>query len=123
MLCMHEFGRELRYGLAAEAIAAVECPLDTAVLQIQNHPQHLQSLLLSRILSALAFGVGQFRRAEVFGLDRATRALAVALMNLRESGAVPAGSWEGAVDHAGAAQLGLQRTVTPCAPADDGANG
>ena len=102
-LAMTDFGKELRYGLTAEMIAGIENPLSAAVAQIEKHPEHLQSLLLARIVSALTFGVGQFRRAEVFGLDRPTRALAVALMNVRAADSVPVAMWESAVDAAGAA--------------------
>ena len=102
-LAMPDFAKELRSGLTADMVAAIQDPLATAVAQIEEHPQHLQSLLLARIVSALTFGVGQFRRAELFGLDRPTRALAVALMNVRDAGSIPLAMWERAVDAAGTA--------------------
>lgn len=108
-LSIEEFSRELKYGVAVDAIAAIDDPLDAVVSRIEEHPQHLQSLLLARILSAHAFGTGFFRKAEVYGLDRATRALAVALGNARASGNHPNQAWESAVDAAGAAQLGRER--------------
>jgi hypothetical protein len=112
-LTIQEFSRELRYGIAPEAIAAVADPLAAALVLIEEHPQHLQALLLARILSALAFGAGQFRKAEVFGLDRPTRALAVALANVRAAGSMPHALWESAVDAAGAAQLRGPREKPP----------
>jgi hypothetical protein len=103
-LSIQEFSRELRYGIPPDTIAAIGDPITAALGLIEEHPQHLQALLLARILSALTFGAGTFRKAEVFGLDRPARALAVALENVRTAGSVPNAVWESAVDAAGAAQ-------------------
>ena len=107
---MTEFNDELRRGVRADAVAAVDDAMGAAVLQIEQHPLHLQSQLLARILSALTFGVGHFRRSEVFALDRGTRTLVVALADQRAGGGMPVEVWEQAVDAAGAAQLQLAGT-------------
>ena len=112
-LSIQEFTRELRYGIPPDAIAAIGEPLAAAIGLIEEHPQHLQALLLARILSALSSGNGEFRKAEVFGLDRPTRALAVALENVRTAGSVPDATWQSAVDAAGAAQAHGPREKAP----------
>jgi hypothetical protein len=119
-LSIQEFSRELRYGVAASTVATVEDPLGAALVVIEAHPQHLQSLLLARILTALTYGVGQFRKAEVFGLDRGMRAVAIALGNVRTEGTLPNEKWESAVDAAGAAQLGAKPADTAAAGRDAG---
>jgi hypothetical protein len=112
-LSMQEFNEELRRGLDSGVATAVVDPLTAAVTQIQAHPHQLQSLLLARILSALTFGVGHFRRAEVFGLDRATRVLVVALESASQLLTMPNAVWQSAVDAAGAAQLGTHDPEPP----------
>ena len=116
-LSIQEFSRELRYGIRPDSIAAIRDPIAAALALIEEHPQLLQALLLARILSALTSGIGQFRKAEVFGLDQPTRALAVALDNVRTAGSVPDAVWERAVDAAGAAQAhGPRETAAPPPP-------
>lgn len=117
---MQEFNQELRRGLDADLVAAVADPLAAALTQIQAHPHQLQSLLLARILSALTFGVGHFRRAELFGLDRATRALVVALESASHALTMPNVMWQSAVDAAGAAQLNTNTRDAEPAPAPGG---
>ena len=104
-LTMDEFDHELRRTVRADAIAAVDDPLAAVLLQIEQQPLHLQSRLLTRILSALTFGVGPFRQSELFTLDRSSRTLALALANARAAGSAPLSAWEAAVDAAGTAQL------------------
>ena len=104
-LTLDEFNRELRRDLRSDAIAAVENPLRAAVVQIEQQPLLLQSRLLARILSALAYGVGQFRCSELYALDRPTRVLALALANARAASGTAVEAWEKAVDAAGSAQL------------------
>ena len=115
-LSIQEFSRELRYGITPDAIAAIGDPLAAAIVLIEEHPQHLQALLLARILNALASGNGEFRKAEVFGLDRRTRALAVALENVRAAGNLPNAVWQVAVDAASAAQAHGPREKPPAPP-------
>ena len=103
-LSIEEFALELRYGIRPDAVATVENPLDAALVLIEKHPQHLQSVLLARILSALTFGGGQFRKSEVFGLDRPSRLIAVALGDVRLAGTVPIDAWQHAVEAIGMAQ-------------------
>ena len=119
-LSIQEFSRELRYGIRPESIAAIGDPIAAALGLIEEHPQLLQAQLLARILSALTSGIGQFRKAEVFGLDQPTRALAVALEDVRAAGSVPNAVWESAVDAAGAAQAHGPREKAPPPPAVTG---
>jgi len=106
-LTAEEFQRELRRSARNDG-PAVENALGAAVVQIEHDPATLQSRLLARILSALTYGVGQFRRAELSAFDRPTRALALALVDARTAGTTPVEAWEHAVDAAGAAQLAAE---------------
>jgi hypothetical protein len=100
-----EFNDELRHAARLDRQVVVENPLGAALVQIEKHPAHLQSRLLARMLSALTYGVGQFRRAELSALDTQTRGLALALVDASNAGDTPREVWIEAVDAAGAAQL------------------
>jgi hypothetical protein len=106
-LSADEFHDELRRTARNDG-AAVENALGAAVMQIEQDPALSQSRLLARVLSALTFGVGQFRRAELSAFDRPTRALALALVDARVAGTIPPEAWEKAVDAAGVAQLAAE---------------
>jgi len=71
-------------------------PLSVAVAQISANPEFSQSRLLKRILVALVHG-GDFRRAEVAGLDAPTSRLVIALVDLRVAATVSHETWLAAV--------------------------
>jgi hypothetical protein len=100
-----EFNDELRHAARLDRPMVVENPLGAALVQIEEHPTYTQSRLLARIMSALTYGVGQFRRAELSALDTKTRGLALALVDASSAGNTPREVWIEAVDAAGAAQL------------------
>jgi len=77
-------------------------PLQHAVDQISANPAFSQSQLLKRILMALVTQ-GEFRRAEATALDASTHALVMSLLELRRTGALPAQSWNDAINAAEAA--------------------
>lgn len=66
----------------------------------------MQSRLLTRILTALTFQRGEFRRAEVASLDSETLAMVITLMDAYASGRSAREEWVRAVGAAEAAQLG-----------------
>lgn len=80
-------------------------PLDAAVKKIERNPAFTQSRLLARILSALAYREGEFRRAELSALDMGTVDIVVALMDASAAGTLTREEWTCAVDLANAAQL------------------
>jgi len=62
------------YPPAGDALLAV-------VRRIEQNSAHSQSRLLARILAAVTYETGEFRRAEVAALDSATLALVINIMD------------------------------------------
>ena len=81
-------------------------PLVSAVKLIEQNPAFAQSRLLTRILVALTYQEGVFRRAEIGALDAETFAMVITLMDAFASGSSPRSAWVGAVDSARAAEQG-----------------
>ena len=72
--------------------------LVAVVHKVEQNPAYAQSRLLSRILGALTYQVGAFRRAEAAGLDAGSLAMAVTLMNDYAAGTSAREDWIRAVD-------------------------
>jgi len=81
-------------------------PLDAIVRKIEQNPAFAQSRLLTRILAALTYQQGEFRRAEIAALDSETLAMVITLMDAQAAGTSTREQWICAVDTAMAAQLG-----------------
>ncbi len=81
-------------------------PLAETVKQIEQNPAYAQSRLLTRILAALTYQEGEFRRAEASSLDSETLFLVIKLMDAYAAGAHAREEWIRAVDAARAAELG-----------------
>ena len=105
VLTAMQFQQELRRAARLDAPCVLENPLAEAVQQIQKHPMHTQSRLLTRILDALTYARGDFRRAEVSALDSPTRAIVIALMDSISRGTTARTKWEEAVNSANLAQF------------------
>lgn len=99
---LEEIKRVARYGRALP----VGDPLAAAVRRIEKGPAFAQSRLLTRILAALTYQKGEFRRAEVAALDSETLAMVITLMEAHAAGTSTRADWESAVAAANAAQLG-----------------
>lgn len=97
-----EFNDELRHVTRLDAHLTIDDPLSAALVEIEAHPYNLQSRVLSRMLSALTYGAGDFRLAEISALDVPTRRIVLALSDACVSGTTPHDAWVRAVD---AAQL------------------
>ena len=80
-------------------------PLDATVRKIEQNPAFTQSRLLTRILTALTYEQGEFRRAEVSALDADTLAMVITLMDVHAAGTSTREDWVRAADTAKAAQL------------------
>jgi len=104
MLSAVRFQEELRriprYGLPVPA----GDPLAAAVKSIELNPTYSQSRLLTRVLSALAGGQGEFRRAEIATFDTPTLAMVISLMDVHAGGIVTDMAWHDAASAALAAQ-------------------
>lgn len=83
---------------AADALAE-------AVKKIQSNPAFAQSRVLTRILSALTYQEGEFRRAEASLLDSDTLFMVLTLMDGYAAGTPVREEWIRAVDAARAAEL------------------
>lgn len=81
-------------------------PLEATVRKIEQNPAFAQSRLLTRILTALAYQQGEFRRAEISALDADTLSMVVTLMDVHAAGTSKREDWVRAADAAKAAQLG-----------------
>ena len=81
-------------------------PLAAAVQRIERNPAFAQSRLLTRILVALTYQEGEFRRAELGALDAETYAMVLGLMDAFGSGTSARSAWEAAVASARAAEQG-----------------
>ena len=77
--------------------------LVAVVRKIEQNPAYAQSRLLTRILAALTYQEGDFRRAEAAGLDAGSLAMAVTLMDDYAAGTSAREDWVHAVDTARAA--------------------
>lgn len=78
--------------------------LVAVVHKIEQNPAFAQSRLLTRILAALTYQEGDFRRAEAATLDAGSLAMAVTLMDDYAAGTSAREDWMRAVDSARAAQ-------------------
>lgn len=92
-----EFQEELRRVARYDVRPAVEHPLADAVQKVTANPAFTQSRLLGRMLTALTYQRGEFRRAEASALDTATLGLVIALMNAARAGTTARDEWINAV--------------------------
>jgi histidine ammonia-lyase len=106
MLSPARFEEELRRVARFRPGSPIGDPLDAAVKKIEKNPAFTQSRLLTRILAALTYQQGEFRRAEIAALDSETLAMVITLMDAQAAGTSTHEDWVRAVDAAKAAQLG-----------------
>jgi hypothetical protein len=108
LLSAARFQEELRLVARFRPRLPVGDPLDAAVKKIERNPAFTQSRLLTRILAALTYQEGEFRRAEIAALDSETLAMVITLMDAHAAGTSTREEWICAVELARAAQLGVQ---------------
>ena len=108
LLSIPLFLEELRRVARFRTGAPIGDPLDAAVKKIEKNPAYTQSRLLTRILAALTYQQGEFRRAEISCLDSETLAMVITLMDTYAAGTTTREQWTGAVDLARAAQAAAQ---------------
>ena len=80
-------------------------PLARTLKQIEQNPTYAQSRLLTRILAALTYQEGEFRRAEAASLDSEALFMVIDLMDAYAAGTPAREEWIRAVAAAKAAQL------------------
>lgn len=101
-----QFQEALRHVVGFRQQPPIADPLAAAVKRIEQNPAFAQSRLLTRILVALTYEQGEFRRAEIGALDAETYAMVIALMDAFGLGKSTREAWESAVEAARAAELG-----------------
>lgn len=101
-----QFQEALRHVIRFRQQLPIADPLAEAVKRIEQNPAFAQSRLLTRILDALAYQQGVFRRAEITALDAETFAMVIALMDAHAAGTSTRAAWEHAVEAARAAERG-----------------
>lgn len=106
LLSIPRFLEELRRVARFRPGSPIGNPLDAAVKKIEKNPAYTQSRLLTRILAALTYREGEFRRAEIAALDSETLAMVITLMDAHAAGTSTREEWICAVDLAKAAQAG-----------------
>ena len=106
LLTAAQFQEELRRVTRFRSRGPVGDPIDAAVRRIKQNPAYTQSRLLTRILAALAYQEGEFRRAEIAAFDRDTLDIVIALMDARAGGTSTTEEWISAADQAKTAQAG-----------------
>jgi hypothetical protein len=104
LLSALRFQEELRRVTRFRFHAPVGDPLDAALKRIEQNPAYSQSRLLARVLAALTYGLGEFRRAEIAAFDSETLSMVICLMDAHAAGTSTREEWERAVESAMAAQ-------------------
>jgi len=105
MLSAVRFQQELRQVTRFRDHPPVGDPLDAAVKKIEQNPAYAQSRLLARLLVAITYEQGEFRRSELSAFDSETLALITLLIDSHASGTSTREEWVRAVDAVTAAQF------------------
>jgi len=100
LLTALQFQQELRHVVGFREQLPIADPLASAVKRIEQNPAFAQSRLLARILEALTYQQGEFRRAEITALDAETFAMVIGLMDAYGAGTSTRAQWIAAVDAA-----------------------
>ena len=106
LLSLARFQEELRRVVCLRPTPPLGDPLDAAVRKIEQNPAFTQSRLLTRILAALTYQRGEFRRADIAALDSKTLSMVITLMDASAAGTPEREEWIRAVAAVEAAQLG-----------------
>ena len=105
LLSTAQFEEELRRVARFCPRLPVGDALAAAVRRIEQNPAFTQSRLLTRILAALIYQEGEFRRAEIAALDADSLAMVIALMDVHAAGTSTREEWVCALDKARTAEL------------------
>jgi hypothetical protein len=103
VMCLSQFEEELRRIARFDVSEPVANPLSATVKKISDDPACAPARLLGRMLRALTYEGGEFRRAEAAAFDRATLRLVIALMNAARAGSNTRTEWLEAMTAADAA--------------------
>ena len=104
LLSAARFQEELRRVTRFRAHPPVGDALDATLRRIEQNPAYAQSRLLARVLAALTYETGEFRRAEIAAFDSETLAIVIGLLDAHAGGTSTREEWVRAADAALAAQ-------------------
>ena len=93
VISLVRFQQELRHIARFDVSEPVDNPLSAAVRKIAENPHLSQARLLGRMIKALAYEQGDFRRADACAFDKATLRLVIALMNTACAGTNTRAEW------------------------------
>jgi hypothetical protein len=108
MLSAARFQEELRRIARFNTRVLTGDPLEVALTKVKQNPAFTQCRLLTRVLVALAYQKGEFRRAELAAFDSETLMLVIALMDAHAAATSTREKWTAAVAETEAALLGAQ---------------
>lgn len=108
MLSAARFQEELRRIARYSTRVLTGDPLEVAVTKVKLNPAFTQCRLLARVLTALAYQKGEFRRAELAAFDSETLVLVIALMDAHAAATSTREKWIDAVAQAETALLGVR---------------
>jgi hypothetical protein len=103
-----QYVEALREAVRFRAEPPVGDALAVVLGRIEQNPAFSQSRLLTRLLVALTHREGEFRKAEIAGLDAPTYALAIGLLDAFDAGTSSRDDWVLAVAAARAAEREAQ---------------
>jgi hypothetical protein len=103
VISLAQFQEELRRIARFDVSKAPENPLSAALQKINDNPACGPARLLGRMLTALTYERGEFRRAEASAFDTPTLRLVIALMNAARAGTHPHAEWLDAIKAADSA--------------------
>ncbi len=104
-----QFQEALRHVVRFREQLPLGDPLAAAVQRIERNPAFAQSRLLTRILVALTYEEGEFRRAELGAFDAETYSMVIGLMDAFVAGTSTRAAWEAAAPASRAADIGAGR--------------
>jgi hypothetical protein len=108
LLSAARFQEELRRIARYSTRVLTGDPLEIALSKVKQNPAFTQCRLLARVLAALAYQRGEFRRAELAAFDSETLALVIALMDKYAAATSSREKWIDAVAQAETALLGVR---------------
>lgn len=106
LLSAVEFQGELRRAGRFCSPSPAGDPLVAVLNAVEQNPACVQSRVLTRVLAALTYQSGEFRRADVSALDTVALKLAIALMDAFVAGIPVREEWIRTADAASAAVAG-----------------
>lgn len=105
LLSVTRFQHEIRQVAQSRGLLPIENPLTAALKIVELNPAFSQSRMITRLLTALTSGVGEFRMAEISAFDSKTLAIVLSMFDAFAAGKPGRDEWLRATDTANRAQI------------------